>query len=306
MSEPIKHHFVPQIYLKRFCLNKNGDLFVLKSKTKYPEKVKICNKSQICYEPHRYTFDNSKIIKELKIEDPNIIEKTCFSYENFDLENLFDKIDHHRKFFKTEFEKLIRILIDIKLRNPVFSERFNDFDPTSESSLKEIEKTKNLAIDYCIGKGFKEDLVDLAIQEVQKKFRDDNYKQNVYRNGIFSNNEVKEELIQKLLDWEADVYYTSYENPFITSDNPGFTLNSKNEIFNTEFDFIDAFVFPISPKSILILRKSDKKSLEIYQNIQYKKTNIKTLLSLNQATVSSSKEIIIGQSKEQLLISLNS
>jgi len=306
MSEPVKHHYVPQIYLKRFSLNKNGDVYTLKTSSKYPNTTKLTNKSKICYGLKRYTFDDQEIIERYNIEDPNIIEKSCFSYENEELEELFDKIDHHKKFTKTEFERLVRILVDIKMRNPVFSEKFIDFDPKSNKVQKETKKFRDEAVQFCKMLGLNTDLVNQAVEVVCEKYKDQNYLQNVYRAGIYGNEEVREELIEKLLKWEPIVINTDYENPFVTSDNPGFTLNEKNQIFNTDFDFVDSFIFPISPKSILALKKSEKKDLEIFKIFYYKKINIQGVLSINKATLQNSKEIIISNSEEQLLITKKS
>lgn len=302
MSEPVKHHFVPQIYLKRFSLNKNGDIFTLKKNSNYSASTKLTNKSRICYEAKRYTFDNKEIIERYKITDPNIIEKSCFSYENKELEDLFDKIDHHKKFTKTQFERLVRIIVDIKMRNPVFSESFKKFDPKSDKVQKETKKILEEAVEFCKRAGLSTDIVKRAEEAVYKKYEDEKYLKNVYRAGIYINESAREELIEKLIKWEALVMNTTYENPFITSDNPGFNLNEKDQIFNTDFESANSLVFPISPKSILVLRRSEKKDLGIFKNIYYKKMKISSVLSVNKATLKNANDIIISNSKEQLLI----
>ncbi|OEY72191.1 DUF4238 domain-containing protein [Salegentibacter salarius] len=302
MSEPIKHHYVPQIYLKRFSLNRNGDIFTLKTSTKYPASTRLTNKSKICYEAKRYTFDNKEIIERYKITDPNVIEKSRFSYENKELEELFDKIDYHKKFTKTQFERLVRIIVDIKMRNPRFSENFKNFDPKSDKVQKKAKKFLEDAVEFCKRAGLSTDIVKKAEEAVYEKYRDEKYLQNVYRAGIYINENAREELIKKLIKWDALIMKTNYENPFITSDNPGFNLNEKDQIFNTDFDSANSLVFPISPKSILILKRSEKNDLGIFKNVSYKKMKINSVLSVNKATLKNANDIIIGNSKEQLLI----
>lgn len=306
MSEPVKHHYVPQIYLKRFSLNQNGDLFTLKISSEFPSTAKLTNKTKICYEPKRYTFDNQEIIERYKIEDPNVIEKECFSYENKELEKLFDRIDHHKKITKTEFEKLVRIIVDLKMRNPVFSKSYAKFDPKSDRVQKETKKIRTEAYEFCKMLDLDTEIVNRVLEDIYDKFKDEKYLENVYRAGIYGNEEVREELIQKLINWEASVIITDYENPFITSDNPGFNINEKNQIFNTDFDFANALIFPISPKSILVLKKSNKKDYEIFKKIIYKRINLQGVLNINKGTFQNSNEIIISNSKEQLLITKKS
>ncbi|MFO7720322.1 MAG: DUF4238 domain-containing protein [Gillisia sp.] len=306
MSEPVKHHYVPQIYLKRFSLNLNGDLYTLKTNSSYPANVKLTNKNKICYGLKRYTFDDQEVMDMYKIEDPNIIEKSCFSYENNDLEYLFDKIDYNKKLTKSEFEKLVRIIVNVKLRNPVFSDSYSKFDPKSTRVQKETKKIRNEATQFCKILGLDTDLVNKAVEMVYEKFKDENYLLNVYRAGIYGDEEVREELIRKLKNWEMIVLNTDYENPFITSDNPGFNLNENNHIFNADFDFVNALVFPISPKSILVLKRSENQDLEIFKKIQYRRMNIQGVLSINKATSQNANKIIISNSKEQLIITKES
>ena len=306
MSEPVKHHYVPQIYLKRFSLNPNGDLYTLKKDSKYLTTTKLTNKSKICYELKRYTFDNEEIIEKYKIGDPNIIEKTCFKYENSELEELFDKIDYHKKFTKTQFEKLVRIIINIKTRNPVFSENFKNFNPYSDNVRKETKKVEDDAIELCKKLGINPELVQVTTKKVLDKFKNENYVKNIYRAGIYTNEESREELIKKLVKWDALVMTTNYENPFITSDNPGFNLDKKDQIYNTDFDSAHSMVFPISPKSLLVLNKAQRSDLNIYKNIYYKKMSLKSILKINKATSKNAYKLIISNSKEQLHITKKS
>lgn len=306
MTNPVKQHFVPEVYLKRFCIKKDGMLYTLKVKVEHPTKVKLVNKSNICYEPDRYTFDSQEFMIDLNVKDPYAIEKNCFQYENSVLETLFDKIDNFQKFTKSEYEKLLRILFDIKQRNPSYSKMLHEIDFMSIASTNEITKyqiqARELLKSYGLSNQEIDETIEVAFNKIRNKFQDDNHKNNFYRSGFLETNEVKEELINKLLKWEALVLFTDYSNPFITSDNPGFTLDAKNRILNTNFNKALFFVFPISPKSLLILKKAENVSLEIFKQINYLKAKPYEVLNFNCATLKSSNKLIISQLEEQLCI----
>jgi len=307
MNNPIKHHYVPEVYLKRFSLNQDGDLFTLKVKKDYPTIAKMNNKSRICYEINRYKLNNVEVMDYLNINDPYIIEKECFKYENIDLETLFDKIDNRQKISQSEYKKLIRIIVDIKQRNPCFSKLFCSIDSNSIFDFaKEKEVFLKTFMSFCEKNGINdvniEEIIEESFKRIQTKFNNHNYISNFYISGFYEINIITEELINELFKWEAMVLYTDYDNPFITSDNPGYAIDNKNEIQNTNFASAFHFIFPISPKSLLCLKKSQKKSFEIFKEILYHKVNPSNVISFNNSILLYSNQIIISQLKEQLEI----
>ncbi len=304
MSVPKKHHYVPEVYLKRFALNNAGDLYILAKDTKYNSRAKKRNVSQICYEENRYTINNDEIMRKMGIDDPVIIEKKAFEYEEKELSRLFDKIDYFEKFTKSEFDSLIRILVNLKHRNPSFSINLNNININNRGIGLIINKVKCKAIPLLKELGFNEYQSNVLLNNRANiafaKFNDPDYKLNIYRQSLYQHEPVSEELIQQLISWEPYVFVTNYECPFITSDNPGFTMNYRDKIFNTNFDNIQAFVFPISPKSVLFLIKSHKKCCDIFKKFFYNNIDLITVKKINKAIADMANEIIIGHSKEQL------
>jgi len=302
MSEPTKHHYVPEVYLSRFSLNSNGDLYTLKVKSEFKEKIKNKNKSQICYTIDGYKFDNNEIIKQFNIQDNNIIEKTAFLYENSKLKILFDKIDYFNSLTKSEFRDLLNIILDVKARNPVFSDNIKKINTSSKYFDNRLNGLKYLSKKLCEKYGLDPKIVDNVQKDVKQKFANQNYKLNVHKSNFLNPHPVREELLDKLVNWDAIILYTEYNNPFITSDNPGFTIQPDNKILNMEFGKVNRFIFPISPKCSLALFKNDKKTLNIYKELQFKKATLRMIQDINKGTLINSHELIIGSLKEQLLI----
>lgn len=307
MNEPKKQHYVPQVYLKRFSFDNVGNLYTLKHKSSFPSKVKKYNKSAICFEENRFRFNNDEIIKNLNITDLNVIEKTVFKYEESELESLFDKIDHRKKITSSEYNKLLQILLDIKSRNPFFSNQYLSQPTESKYIDDQTKQLKDEAIAFCKAYGIDEEIVYRAAKRAKEVFDDENYRFNSYLNSLLNHNQIREEVISMISNWNPVVFYTDYENPFITSDNPGFTFNKNDKLYNTHFSIIDAFVFPISPKSLLCLRKViRRKDLNIFKEIKYQKVQLINVLNFNKATALSANELIISNLKDPLLITKKS
>lgn len=303
MSDPKKHHFVPQIYLNRFTYNNVGDLYSYKFRLPY-SKVTSKNKSQVCYEKNLYRFNNDEIIKKINLSDDNFIEKNYFDYENSKLTELFDKIDQNKRITKREYLNLLSILLDIKFRNPIYRDHFLSLNiEDAEKYGSELNKAKNTALAFCLKNNFDTKLVDKAVKLVKQKYQSKNYRKNTYLELFLRQQKPKEDLIKTIKNWDLSVYKTPYNQPFITSDNPGFTRDINNKIHNTNFSKINYFCFPISPKSMIILKRNNlKDDLNIFKEYKIIKTNQKLLINLNKATMINSNQFVFSHLKEEPLI----
>lgn len=308
MSEPRKHHFVPEVYLKRFAINKSGDLFSLRVKSEYEnQNVKRVNKSQVCYEYDKYTFKTDKIINANKLEDPNFIEKNRFAYENNELELLFDKIDYSKNLFVSEVRKLIQILLNIKRRNPVFSNEFLKLDANQNILDMNIERLEKDLIKAGMLEERMESVINKVRNEMTENLENEDYKLDLYRNNLLNfNNEIDHDdkpLIDRVLSWEIIIYQTDYQNPFITSDNPGYTLRNFQEVFNMNFNYVDGFAFPISPKSLLYFSKGNSSNrFDLYKTITYSKATKDIVLLFNNGTIINSTKFIFSNMEYPLVI----
>lgn len=303
MSEPVKHHYVPQVYLNRWSYNGNGDVYTYKFKHEY-SKVVSRNKSQICYEKNKYRFDNEEIISELNIRDSNIIEKHSFDYEQESLVTLFDKLDCNKKITKTEFDKLVSIIVDIKLRNPRMSQFITSGQSDKTDEFKESwAETKKAAIDLCNILVVNPQIVDKSEEILRKKFSSSNYRKNGYLKHLLYKSPIHQELLDLLSNWEMSIYHTDNDIPFITSDNPGFTIDQTENIYNTNFAHINCFAFPISPRSMILLNRNDKKKdLFIFKEYKRKKATTEFVILLNRGTLFNSNDLIISNLREDLII----
>ncbi len=96
---------------------------------------------------------------------------------------------------------------------------------------------------------------------------------------------------------------TNYDCPFITSDNPGFTVKNGKEFYNTEFGFFQEFGFPISPRSLLLIKLEEKDEINmIVKKIVYQKVSPNNVNYYNLGTSFLANKQIFAQFKDQLEI----
>ena len=307
MSNPKNHHYVPQIYLQRFSFNNIGGLFKLIIKSKYPSRAKVVNKSQICYEPYMYKYENSEYLEANELGDPNFIEKNTFKYENSELKELFDKFDYKQEVTKSEYNRILQIIINLKKRNPSLRNEYLKRDRDEEFINSRTEGLKK----ELMSKGIKEEeakqILRKAKLKVLEEMKDDNYRKDMYRNSLLAKEEAiinnDQEILNLLIGWDAKIFQTSLDNPFITSDNPGFTMKDFKEVHNTNLNYVDSYNFPLSPKSILCLTKYGYRNDELLnRKITYKTADKDLVLFFNSGTYFNASKIILSSSEDQLNI----
>jgi hypothetical protein len=310
MNNPKNHHYVPQVYLQRFAINQVGDIYRHVINTKFDSKPKLVNKSSICFEKNMYKYKNIEHIAANEIDDVNYIEKNTFVYENNELSLLFDKIDHRKKLFKSEYVRLLQIILNIKKRNPFLRKEYLNSERDNEIMESKTEDLTKKLLAYGLEAEEVKTILNNAKSNLLVELKNEDYRKDMYRNSILAKEDMiinnNKEVVEYLESWNTKVFQTTAMNPFITSDNPGFTIKDSNKVFNTNLKFVDSFVFPISPRSILFLSKNnniDKRLL--YREIDYKQANKDLVLFFNSGTYMTSMKIIISGSNNQLTITKN-
>ncbi|WP_305953153.1 DUF4238 domain-containing protein [Emticicia oligotrophica] len=275
-NNPRNHHLVPQKgYLEKFT-NRNKQIFKCKLDTKLPQKFKGFATAAICYDKDYYKFDNVSLLNPYNIQDPFYIEKNVFQkYENR-IGIVIDKIAKKQSFLtKDDCEKLIFGLVDIKFRNPFFrkSDYVKTIDNVVDEMINDVFFIEHISKEFNLP-------IELAIEATY--LSKENLKNNTSKdlhNLFLLNRHLEEKSIHNYinfllinLDWQ--ILYSPINNQFITSDNPGFCLES-GMLFNTKFKGNFTFIFPLTSRLALQISankhshsKNDLKILN-YLNIPY-------------------------------------
>lgn len=305
-------HYVPQIYLQRFAYSDNGDLYGLKIKGNYPGSnpaPKPYNKSGICKLTNFYNFKDLTVLREQSVTEANYVEKHGFPYENTELKRVFDLLEQGQSFFHSDAQRLLEILFNIKRRNPAFLSSIQNFPIEVLDEFVESEAA-NIKEDM-IKAGFGDLPIDYEkVKEEQKeKLRSKDHRSDIHKQLLVDTQNVNEamdsERIATFMSYQFTLFTTIPEMPFITSDNPGFTLAKENQVFNLEFDRVHSMAFPISSLSALRIdfKKDPAYSNKlIYKSIKRKKAGKEMVDSINQGTACTCLEYIYGISQEALTI----
>ncbi len=251
-NNPRNHHLVPQKgYLEKFT-NRNKQIFKCKLDVKSLKKIKYFTTTAICYEKDYYKFDNESLLTSYNINDPFYIEKNVFQkYENY-LGKIIDKIEAKQSFLTLDdCKKLIFGLVDIKFRNPFF--RKSDYSTTINnvaneiindgSFIEHISKEYNLPIESAIN------FIYMAKENLKKNSSKDLHS-FLLLNRHFESTPIHYYLNFLLLSLEWQILCVPTNNQFITSDNPGFCIES-GLLYNTKFTGNFTFIYPLS-KNIAI------------------------------------------------------
>jgi len=296
-----RQHYVPKVYLKRFSYDNVGNFFSLRVDSNYQtEKVRKSHSSKECFEFDRFKFRNNLMRRDLEILDDNYIETKVFDYEKRELTELFDFLDYRKDITKSQAKRLLEILFSIKRRNPSFSKKFNS-DSLEHYSNEVMEGIKKELEEHILNDEEREYMISKLLKLVERDSSMPNYNMDMYRKVIVDtskklyNDETKR--IENLANSNFVVMQTDYDVPFITSDNPGFTLKNQVEVYNLELNFIDQFCFQISPRSLLIinLKKPEFDNL-IVKRVEYKKASPEAVFQYNMATFHNANNKVFSNS----------
>ena len=107
----------------------------------------------------------------------------------------------------------------------------------------------------------------------------------------------------KLFNYEWKIVESDYKAMFITTDNPGFCIDSHFNSFNTKFADC-TFIFPLTPAFCLII--SDKKrDLEVrndmlFKSIHYETADSGMIRKINSNSAIFSNRYLVAQTKQTL------
>lgn len=103
--------------------------------------------------------------------------------------------------------------------------------------------------------------------------------------------------IEKFKKMDFDVLEAPEGSFFFTSDNPGFSLVG-NTIRNTDWDSMNAVMFPINSRQAVRFKKMNK--YDVMKYVSYKKITHGQISMINRATISSADEFIFCENFKYL------
>lgn len=273
MSETVKQHFVPEVYLKAFRDQSNRKIWRWKKNPKFPERIRAFSSSQICHEEYFYEIGN----ETGKVIPTNHLEKEWAIYEN-EWESLIEIFEsQHSVISSINARKFIFSALSLKLRNPSIRNIYKG-NKAQEIADRNIDKTiKELEKAGFSPKKISEIEQFLRSNLIMGKSTGKNLHNNMLLSIIQGNRDSRSfGICEKLSRHEIKILQTEQENPFVTSDNPGFFVDQNGGIHNLNYYDEDGtvnffgFFLPLTPKLCLFVSpKEDPNSSNSMRLIEY-------------------------------------
>ena len=250
----IKQHYLPECYLKEFC-NSDGKLHTLDinllaygkdvfDEQRYPVSV--------CRGKHFYTIrpEYSSSHKHLEGMAELYLENQFRDYEE-KYPALIQKIKRGQSYLGIEDARLlVYVLFDLKIRNKYFRDttviglKETVFDEVAENFKKEIEQIDltefpNLSKEGMLAALERERLIHIA----DEHFAEKTHVASLTKRKT-SDNKMYRFISGHLLQF--DWLIMTCDQGFLTTDNPGVSVDKTGKIQNTKFDQDFCFLFPLT------------------------------------------------------------
>lgn len=171
---------------------------------------------------------------------------------------------------------------------------------------KEIEKIKVSTIKYKVHDPEKyKFLMTMIEDELGKRSNDEPYMSDIFNDQLLKVEEKKnsnhEWLIKEMSKSRFKVYCTTESKPFLTSDNPGYSVHEGDKIGNLFLGSAKSFAFPISKTRLFVITPDDRDGNElIIKKIKYIEMPEEFIRLSNKATIINAEERIFSNSKKYL------
>lgn len=239
MSEPIKHHYVPQTYLKYFTDNSNNLNIYVKNKDQIIKQTP----RNAGYQKHFYTLENNG-------EKDYSIEKMLAEHVDTLYKPIIEKIENQESLSKADVQNLAIFITFQSLRTPAHRKNYNgmidDFYKQTSKIIFGLKKAHNQ-----LG-----DLKSEEIEQIEHFLENENYEVQVPKeHSLESMLKYSEEMSVMLSNHNFLIVKASSKSEFITSDNPYCMVKedwspnwSGYGILNT------SKYFPLTPRYLLALQ----------------------------------------------------
>lgn len=305
-------HYLPQCYLNEFR-NDDGHFFKLDcsilryDKKPYPLKT---TPAAVCYKPNFYTLTDEfkQMYPMYKDLEPFYLENKFHIYERV-YPALISKIKTGARFLNSDDAiKFLYSCIDFKIRNFYFRDNVLMQNKRQEIIKKHYNGyLNNESILEYIQKSFKVDrnTVNEIIQtEKSKHLNDPDYAKHSHIATMIDRSQqssnIYDVIISNFLFYKWNFFKS--KNQFITSDNPGWSLDKRNAVHNTRFENGFQFIMPITSSYCLCI--SDDKIDMNYYNDSTKKLLFEGFASdemitrINNLSINHFKQYLFASSYE--------
>ncbi len=258
-NKPKDHHYVPVCYLKNFAAEDSrlSTLNLANLGKGYFTKVKNLYPAQVCYIENYYqiTEEIKAHYEEFSHYDESFVESDILKRVENDYPKVFQQITEARRLSNAEACQMVDFIIQTKLRNPYYREKVIDKNLANWTSefIDEFAEEFRRDPHYAkVPQHVKEDHIQrLRIEHQPGPAATEQFQLRSLILRTLTDNENNRRIRHTLLSQQWDLLRATGKERFITTANPGFSLDEKGS-YNTKFDGDYQFYFPLSPKYCLL------------------------------------------------------
>ncbi|MBT0813023.1 DUF4238 domain-containing protein [Litoribacter ruber] len=204
MSKSVRHHFVPQFYLRNFLSERSGSFFVYDKKGK-GNKISVKSPKQVCYENHRNSFFGKENIPVPFLEEKTY---TIFDRKHSESINFLAKTNDFEEIWTKNNVENIEFFISL------LHWRLPSSDSKLDHKIKVAERVEDFGLTISTRKSQKI-INDLSFHKEILQTRDF---RTAVRINLAVNTFMEEFEKHKSLEWRLFALQ-GYGN-FLTTDNP--------------------------------------------------------------------------------------
>ncbi len=304
MSEPKKHHYVPECYLRTFT-NSKKEFWRLNKKYR---NISICSPGMVCYEKDLFKIKREETLLLNNISDVNYVEKDVFKQQENNYGGIINNIIKFSEtgitIEKDKYFLFLKMLVTTKRKNPSVRKGFmeKEFQKEFASRIGQQRLREYLQrMSDLVGDKIN---VDEYIEKHYHKNIDDEKLHDISLSSFFTDNaktDLSDQIATDLYLHKQFILHAPIGSSFVTCDNPGFT-EIEGQILNFGgFGQPFRFYFPLSSNTCLLVdstKLEDKNAIEktVYPVV----TSESIVEGINRTTFELAMSYIFGHSKEIL------
>jgi len=264
------HHYVPVCYQKNFVGDDNRLATLnLKNVAKgYPTKVKYLYPAQICYIKNYYqiTREIRDYYDEFANYDDLFIESDVLRSTENGYPEVLEALTKKGKVTTDQAMLMADFIVQIKFRNPYYIDKViaKNLSAWTTEFIDEVAADLKIAPKYS---HIPDEIKNAHIAHLRQEHRPGPHSSKQFQltsliNRMFREHESNQRMYTALLSEEWTLFIATGKELFITTDNPGYSMNMENShnfLFTGEYQFY----FPLSPVYCLMFGgKKDMRYLE--------------------------------------------
>jgi hypothetical protein len=285
-----KQHTVPKAYLREFTRDNKGFFFEADIKT---EKTRNAHVNNVCYQSDFYNMP-SPLLQRYDLSQADYLERNAFLYES-KMPDVY-RVNRQRSAYidRSHFQILVDAYISQKQRTFSYRKELEQNEPLRAESLDNVlNKFKTEIESHPILNKLAFDFNKYSEDFRTRMLNDKDQPRSIQLAGIYESSKGRSDTVSEIHLRLMNMNFQIIEAPdghyFVTSDNPGFSLETRTDgrynIWNMAFMKVDNIIYPVNSKQAIRFFGINRVNfLEVLKGISYKTATHALMSRINTST----------------------